>query len=41
MINKKIAIIEAGLAGCAIAYELSLINEFEIEIFDKNSSIAS
>ncbi|MGQ4006333.1 FAD-dependent 5-carboxymethylaminomethyl-2-thiouridine(34) oxidoreductase MnmC [Francisellaceae bacterium CB300] len=37
----KIAIIGAGLAGCSIAYELSLHKDFEIEIFDKNSSIAA
>ena len=37
----KIAIIGAGLAGCALAYELSLYKGFEIEIFDKNSSMAS
>ena len=41
MTNKKIAIIGAGLAGCALAYELSLQGGFEIEIFDKSSSIAS
>jgi len=41
MTNKKIAIIGAGLAGCALAYELSLHDNFDIEIFDKNSSAAT
>ena len=41
MTNKKIAIIGAGLAGCALAYELSLHYSLDIEIFDKNSSAAS
>ena len=40
MSNKKIAIIGAGLAGCALAYELSLHDSFDVEIFDKNSSAA-
>ncbi len=39
--KQKIAIIGAGLAGCALAYELSLRDGFEIEIFDKNSSVAA
>jgi tRNA U-34 5-methylaminomethyl-2-thiouridine biosynthesis protein MnmC len=39
--KQKIAIIGAGLAGCALAYELSLRDDFEIEIFDKNSSAAA
>ena len=41
MTNKKIAIIGAGLAGCALAYELSLQDGFDIGIFDKNSNPAS
>lgn len=41
MTNKKVAIIGAGLAGCAVAYELSLHDGFNIEIFDKTSEIAS
>lgn len=42
MTKQTVAIIGAGLAGCATAYELSLSdNNFAIEIFDKNCSIAA
>ncbi|QEO57131.1 FAD-dependent 5-carboxymethylaminomethyl-2-thiouridine(34) oxidoreductase MnmC [Francisella marina] len=39
--NKKIAVIGAGLAGCSLAYELSTLSNFNITIFDKNSDIAT
>ncbi|AIT08905.1 hypothetical protein LO80_02205 [Candidatus Francisella endociliophora] len=39
--NKKIAIIGAGLAGCSLAYELSKSNNFDITVFDKNDDIAT
>lgn len=39
--NKKIAVIGAGLAGCSLAYELSRFANFDITIFDKNSDIAT
>lgn len=40
MINKKIAIIGAGLAGCSLAYELSKTVSFDITIFDKSCEVA-
>ncbi|APC97260.1 FAD-dependent 5-carboxymethylaminomethyl-2-thiouridine(34) oxidoreductase MnmC [Francisella frigiditurris] len=39
--SKKVAIIGAGLAGCALVYELSQHKDFSITIFDKNSDFAS
>ncbi|WP_041263929.1 FAD-dependent 5-carboxymethylaminomethyl-2-thiouridine(34) oxidoreductase MnmC [Francisella salina] len=41
ILNKKIAIIGAGLAGCSLAYELSRFANFGITIFDKNSDTAT
>ncbi|ALB02280.1 hypothetical protein ACH24_03835 [Francisella persica ATCC VR-331] len=38
--NKKIAIIGAGLAGCSLAYELSKTVSFDITIFDKSCEVA-
>lgn len=39
--NKKVAIIGAGLAGCALAYELGKSSNFNIAIFDKGNDIAT
>ena len=40
MINKKIAIIGAGLAGCSLVYELSKTVSFDITIFDRSCEVA-
>lgn len=40
MINKKIAIIGAGFAGCSLAYELSKTVSFDITIFDRSCEVA-
>ncbi|MDA0910540.1 MAG: FAD-dependent 5-carboxymethylaminomethyl-2-thiouridine(34) oxidoreductase MnmC, partial [Proteobacteria bacterium] len=37
--NQKVAIIGAGMAGCALAYELSQLG-FEIDLFDQYDDIA-
>ena len=41
MSKNKVAIIGAGLAGCAMAYELSQSDMFDITIFDKSPQIAT